>query len=79
MPEITLPYDILRIIWRYFYSIYVVSRISNQAKVNTYLQSNNNFSVYSVYSVNYNVLRIMYGMGSVHYSFLFFSDVCLHF
>lgn len=66
MPEIALPEEILRIIWRYVYSDYVVPRISNHAKViNTYLRTNNNFLVYAV---NYNVLRIMSGMGGLCYS-----------
>jgi hypothetical protein len=67
MSELTLPEEILRIIWRYVYSDYVVPRISYHARViNKYLPSNNNLSM--AYAVNYNVLRIMSGMAVLHYS-----------
>jgi len=72
MPEIALPEEILRIIWRYVYSDYVVPRISNHARViNKYLPFNNNLSnnnLSMTYAVNYNVLRIMSGMAVLHYS-----------
>lgn len=67
MPELTLLEEILRIIWRYVYSDYVVPRISNHARViNKYLPFNNNLSM--TYAVNYNILRIMSGMAGLHYS-----------
>ncbi len=72
MIEICLPEEICQIIWRKVYSNYVVSNISSHAhKINKNLRFNNNLRFNDnlmVYAVNYNVLRIMSGLGGLSYS-----------
>jgi len=67
MPELTLPEEILEIIWRYYYTDYIVSSISSHARViNKNLQLPSNSMM--IYAVNYNVLRIMSGCAGLTYS-----------
>ena len=67
MPNISLPEEILQIIWRYVYSDNVVSNISSHARViNKNLQLPRDSMM--IYAVNHNVLRIMSGYGGLIYS-----------
>ena len=62
--KISLPDDILDIIWKTYYSRFILPIIQNQMESQLYLRDNS----FQVYAVNYNVLRIMSGMSGMHYS-----------
>ena len=64
MSEIALPEDILQIIWKKFYSIYVVPSIFKEA---IHINKNLCFDM-NIFAMNYNVLRIMSGNQGLSYS-----------
>ena len=67
MLDISLPEEILHIIWKQVYSNNVVSSISKQAhQINKKLKYQSNDMM--IYAMDYNVLRIMSGMGGLSYS-----------
>jgi hypothetical protein len=60
-----LPEELITLIWKQYYSIYIVKNIVTHAnKINKY---NINPDIH-IYTINYNVLRIMSGMNGFVYS-----------
>ena len=71
--KISLPDDILDIIWKTYYSRFILPIIQNKMESKLYLRDWKNYgtlpnNAFQVYAVNYNVLRIMSGMSGLHYS-----------
>jgi len=67
MLDISLPEEILHIIWKQVYSNNVVSSINKQAhQINKRIQYPGDSMM--IYAMNYNVLRIMSGMSGLSYS-----------
>ena len=65
--------DILDSIWKVYYSQYVLPIIAKREEIDIYLDDgyiNDNYinDNFMVYAVNYNILRVMSGMGGLTYS-----------
>jgi hypothetical protein len=62
--KISLPYDILDIIWKNYYSQYILPIIQNKMESKLYLRDYGTLpnNAFQVNVVNYNILRIMSGM-----------------
>jgi len=68
-----IPEDILYIIWKIYYSEYVLPIIKNKKESQLYLYDINqlylnDINQIRVYATNYNILRIMSGMSGLRYS-----------
>ena len=67
--------DISRIIWKSYFSNYVIQTISSRKestlylKYNTPIYANLSSSPLKIFAQNYNILRIMSGLPGIAYSY----------